>query len=452
MGAVWCQAGLFACMCYERQSSTARGGRVAPRQNSSIVRRMSEGRIMERPLGPDLSDLKIDERARGDPGRHRWARMLAVVVGAVLLVAAVVVFVLGDSTPVVEVAMVRADKGERPALLNASGYVTPRRRATIAAKITGRVNKIFVDEGMHVQSGQILATLDDADAQARLTSATAERDATVAALGDLRVNLTHAERELWRMEALRARELVSQQDRDQARMTVDSLRARIALAGAQVSAAEARIQVAQRDVDNCTIRAPFAGIVVSKDAQVGEMVSPISAGGGFTRTGIVTIVDMDSLEIEVDVNESYIARVKPEQPVTAVLDAYADWQIPAKVRTVIPTADRQKATVKVRVAFDRLDPRILPDMGVKVTFFGEEPSPSADGGARLLIPRSALRVEGDSPAVFVYQDGRVERRAIRLGQARGDQQEVMAGLSDGEQVVTSGLGALHDGQRAQLKR
>jgi RND family efflux transporter MFP subunit len=413
---------------------------------------MSDGRITERPRGADLSGLTIDERARRDPGRRRWARVFAVGVGGVLLVAAVLVFALGDNTPMVEVAMVREDRGGRAALLNASGYVTPRRRATIAAKITGRVNKIFVEEGLYVQSGHILATLDDADAQARLTSAVADHEATAAALGDLRVNLAHAERELWRMDALRARELVSQQDGDQARMAVDSLRARIALASAQVSAAEARIRVAQQDLDNCTVRAPFTGVVVSKDAQVGEMVSPVSAGGGFTRTGIATIVDMDSLEIEVDVNESYIARVKPGQPVTAVLDAYADWQIPAKVRTVIPTADRQKATVKVRVAFDRLDPRILPDMGVKVTFFGAEATPSADGGARVLIPRSALRVEGDNSAVFVYRDGRVERRAIRLGQARGDQQEVIAGLSDGEQVVTSGLGALRDGQRAQLKQ
>jgi RND family efflux transporter MFP subunit len=161
---------------------------------------------------------------------------------------------------------------------------------------------------------------------------------------------------------------------------------------------------------------------------------------------------MDSLEIEVDVNESYIARVKAGQPVTAVLDAYADWHIPATVRTVIPTADRQKATVKVRVAFDALDPRILPDMGVKVTFFGEEATPVPDGEMRVLVPRTAVRVEGGSPAVFVYRDQRVERRAVRLGQVRGSEQEVLAGLSDGEQVVTVGLEALHDGQRAQLKQ
>jgi RND family efflux transporter MFP subunit len=417
-----------------------------------MERQMSQARITEQPRGPDLSGLKIDARQRRDGGRPRWPRLFAIGLAAAVIAAAAVVFILWEKTPVVEVASVREDQGGRPALLNASGYVTPRRRATIAAKITGRVNKIFTDEGMHVQSGQVLATLDDTDARARLASAEADRNATAAALGDLRVNLANAERELWRMDTLRTRDLVSQQDRDQARMAVESLRARIALASAQVSASEARIQIAQQDLDNCTVRAPFAGIVVSKDAQVGEMVSPISAGGGFTRTGIATIVDMDSLEIEVDVNESYIARIKAGQPATAVLDAYTDWQIPAQVRTVIPTADRQKATVKVRVAFDRLDPRILPDMGVKVTFLGDEVSHPPDGGARVRVPRAALQVEGGSPAVFVYHDGRVERRAVRLGQVRGDEQEVIAGLSDGEQVVTTRLGELRDGQRAQLKR
>jgi RND family efflux transporter MFP subunit len=417
-----------------------------------MERQMSQARITERPRGPDLSGLKIDERQRRDAGRPRWPRVFGVGLAAAIIAAAAVVFILWERTPVVEVASARTDEGGRPALLNASGYVTPRRRATVAAKITGRVNEIFAEEGMHVRQGQVLATLDDADARARLTSAVADRDATAAALGDLRVNLANAERDRRRGEELLKRRVMSEEEFDRARTAEESLRARIKLASAQVSAAEARIRVAQQDLDNCTVRAPFAGVVVSKDAQVGEMVSPVSAGGSFTRTGIATIVDMDSLEIEVDVNESYIARVKPGQPVTAVLDAYADWQIPAKVRTVIPTADRQKATVKARVAFDRLDPRILPDMGVKVTFFGEEASHPADGGARIRVPRAALHVQGDSPAVFVYHDGRVDRRAVRLGQVRGDEQEVIAGLSDGEQVVTTGLGELRDGQRAQLKR
>jgi RND family efflux transporter MFP subunit len=234
-------------------------------------------------------------------------------------------------------------------------------------------------------------------------------------------------------------------------MAVDSLRARITLAREQVGAAEARVKVAQQDLDNCTVRAPFGGVVVSKDAQRGEMVSPVSAGGGFTRTGIATIVDMESLEIEVDVNESYIARVKTGQPLTAVLDAYPEWQIPAKVRTVIPTADRQKATVKVRAAFDRLDPRILPDMGVKVTFLGEDRS-TPSGAARVPVPKAAVLEEGAAAVVFVHREGRVERRAVRLGDVRGNDREVIAGLSDGEQVVTTGVKELRDGQAVRLKR
>jgi RND family efflux transporter MFP subunit len=401
--------------------------------------------------GPDLSALRIDERARRSPRRFGW-RAIAVVLIVVLAGAAGLFVALREKAPEVEVATVRADKGGRAALLNASGYVTPRQRATIAAKITARVNEIYVDEGMQVEPGQVLARLDDSDARARLTSAMAERNATAATLGDLRVNLDNAERELRRVDELWDRKLVAEQARDQARMAVDSLKARLVVAREQVSVAEARVKVAQQDLDNCTVRAPFGGIVVSKDAQRGEMVSPVSAGGGFTRTGIATIVDMASIEIEVDVNESYIARVKTGQPVTAVLDAYPDWQIPAKVRTVIPTADRQKATVKVRATFDRLDSRILPDMGVKVTFLGEERSVPTEAAGRVLVSRAALVEEGGAAAVFVHREGRVERRAVRLGQARGNEHEVVAGLSDGEQVVTTGAKQLRDGQSVRVKR
>ena len=409
---------------------------------------MPESWDMEPLKRPDLSDLRIDERSRGNSGAFKWVRWLAALGGLLLLAGSL--FALKAKTPVVEVTTVHASQAGRPTLLNASGYVTPRRRATIAAKITGLVKEVFAEEGMHVEQGQVLATLDDSDARARLISAKADREAVAATLGDLRVNLANAERDRRRAEDLWRDGGISEQAVDQARTSVDSLRARITLGEEQVRAAEAKIRVAQEDLDNTVVRAPFAGIVVSKDAQRGEMVSPISAGGGFTRTGIATIVDMDSLEIEVDVNESYIARVKSGQPVKAVLDAYPDRQIPAKVRTVIPTADRQKATVKVRVAFDRLDPRILPDMGVKVTFFGDEPKDRATG-PRLLIPRTAVREEGGSQVVFVFRDGRVERRAVRLGQAQGNDQEVIAGLSDGDQVVVKGLEGLRDGLRVQIK-
>jgi RND family efflux transporter MFP subunit len=398
-------------------------------------------------VGLDLAGLKIDERERR-AGLHVPWRLLGL---AALLVLVGAGYWLYGRTPVVEVAAVRLAPAGRPAVLNASGYVTPRRRATIAAKITGRVNEVFAEEGMRVKVGQVLATLDDSDARARLLSAEAERNATAAALADLRVNLANAERDRQRSEALWKDGAVSEQAVDQARTAVESLRARIALAEEQVRAAEARAKVAEQDLENTIIRAPFAGLVVSKDAQRGEMVSPISAGGGFTRTGIATIVDMTSLEVEVDVNESSLARVTLEQPVQAVLDAYPDWKIPARVRTVIPTADRQKATVKVRVAFERLDPRILPDMGVKVTFLGPEPPADQARIPRAIVPKAAIREEGGDHVVYVLREGRVERRLVRLGSARGDEQDVIGELADGEQIVVKGLDRLKDGQRVRKK-
>jgi RND family efflux transporter MFP subunit len=271
-----------------------------------------------------------------------------------------------------------------------------------------------------------------------------------AALGELRVNLTNAERDQRRNEDLFKRGLIAEQQIDTARTTVEGFKARVALVREQVAASEAKIEMAKQDIDNCIVRAPFAGIVVSKDAQRGEMVSPVSAGGGFTRTGIATLVDMTSLEIEVDVNESYIARVREGQPLTAVLDAYPDWQIPAKVRTVIPTADRQKATVKVRATFDKLDPRILPDMGVKVTFLGDAPTRPSAG--RVLVPKVAIKTEGDKPVVFVVREDRLERRAIKQGDVRGNDVEVLAGLSDGDQVVVSNAKDLRDRQRVVVKK
>src|SRR5256886_5905465 len=237
---------------------------------------------------PDLSALRIDERSRRSSRRLGW-RAIAVAL-VVVLAGAVGLFVaLREKAPEIEVAAVRADKGGRAALLNASGYFTPRQRATIAAKITARVNEIYVDEGMQVEPGQVLAKLDDSDARARLASAIAERDAIAATLGDLRVNLDNAERELRRVEELWERKLVAEQNRDQAKMAVDSLKARTVLARQQVGAAEARGKVAQQDLDNCTVRPPFGGIVGPKDAQRGEMASPRSAGRGATRTGIATL-------------------------------------------------------------------------------------------------------------------------------------------------------------------
>ena len=400
---------------------------------------------------PDLGGLRIDAHKRGARNAGK-----GIAIGFfVLLVALVIVggvYAYVHQTPSVQVATVDAPDTGPQALLNASGYVTPQRRATVAAKITGRVTGVFFTEGMYVHKGFVLATLDDSDTERALASAIADRNATQASILDLQVQLKNAQIELHRAQELRTAGIQTQEALDNATMAENSLRAKIDYAQQQVLAADARVKEAQQAVDNCVIGAPFDGIIVSKDAQVGEMVSPISAGGGFTRTGIATIVDMASNEIEVDVNENYIARVKPGQEVTAVLDAYPDWKIPCRVRTIIPTADRQKATVEVRIAFDKLDPRILPDMGVKVTFLGEEDKLAKKAPARVMVPQSAVRDEGGQKIVFLVNGDHVERHAVKVGTASGAQTQILAGLAPGDTVVVGGPTDLKDGEAVAIKR
>jgi len=402
----------------------------------------------------DLGSLRIDDSHRSSGS---WGKRLAIFFGLLVVLAGLsgAVFTFWNQKPAVEVVVAQksANNGGREALLNASGYVTPRRRATIAAKITGRVTGVFFDEGTHVAENQLLATLDDSDARKALNAARADYEASKAAIADFEVQLKNARIQLHRAEQLQSAGVQTQEQLDNARTNADSLQARIALAQSQVISADTRIQEAQQAVDNCTIRAPYAGIVVSKDAQVGEMVSPVSAGGGFTRTGIATIVDMNSNEIEVDVNELYISRVQDGQPVTAILDAYPDWEIPSRVRTIIPSADRQKATVKVRVSFLKLDPRILPDMGIKVTFLGAEQKKAAGAdAATILIPRSAVHDENGKNIVFLVKDDKTERRAVTLGGSRGSDTEVLAGVSIGDTVVVKGPENLRDGQSVAIRK
>jgi RND family efflux transporter MFP subunit len=400
----------------------------------------------------DLGSLRISEGQRRGGRTGKAFGIFAAILGLVVIVSAAV-FAFMHQKPVVEVAIAQKIGSDRPALLNASGYVTPRRRATVASKITGRVTGVFFDEGMHVPQGFVLATLDDSDVRRALDSAKADRDTAQASISDFQVQLKFAEIELHRAQQLQASGVQTQEALDTASTNVDSLKAKIELARVTVLGAVARIGEAQQAVDNCIIRAPFDGIIVSKDAQVGEMVSPISAGGGFTRTGIATIVDMNSNEIEVDVNEAYIARVLPDQPVTAILDAYPDWQIPSKVRTVIPTADRQKATVKVRISFLKLDPRILPDMGVKVAFLGDEPEHKTGAvSTTVSIPKEAVRDENGSKAVYLVKADHVERRAVKLGLVQGSDQQILAGLIAGDSVVVKGPADLRDGQAVEIKK
>ncbi|HZV90217.1 MAG TPA: efflux RND transporter periplasmic adaptor subunit [Candidatus Binatus sp.] len=403
----------------------------------------------------DLGSLRIHDSHRSGGKTGKLLSYASAVLGAVVIIAGLA-YAFRNQTPTVEVVTAQKPEiGGRSAILNASGYVTPRRRATIAAKITGRVTGVFFDEGTHVHQGQLLATLDDSDTKRALDSAKADRDASQAAITDFQVQLRLAEIELRRAEALRNAGVQSQEQLDTSSAAADSLKAKIALAKQQVQSSEMRIREAQQAVDNCVINAPYDGIVVSKDAQVGEMVSPISAGGGFTRTGIATIVDMNSNEIEVDVNESYIARVKDRQKVTAILDAYPNWEIPSHVRTVIPTADRQKATVKVRISFDKLDPRILPDMGIKVTFLSDEPVKKADASAPVvaaLLPTEALHDDGGKTIVFLVKNDKLERRAVAVGNKQGTQTEVLSGIVVGDAVVVKGPANMQDGLAVQIKK
>jgi RND family efflux transporter MFP subunit len=405
-------------------------------------------------LKNDLASLRIDQTARAGGGSRRGLWIT-------LLIAAIVIAVAGWawSTRVeaiaVKAATVTAQTGAGAApgaVLNASGYVTARRRATVSSKVTGKVLEVFVEEGKAVHKGQVLAKLDDSQMRAALSVAEAQLETARRGAAEDEARLREADLTLARREQLVKEQVISKSELDAARAEVESLRARIAVAQQQVKVSESLVNQRQTDLVDMEVRAPFDGVAISKDAQPGEMISPVSAGGGFTRSGIATIVDMSSLEIEVDVNESYINRVHPAMPVEAVLDAYPDWRIPAHVIATIPSADRQKATVRVRIGFEQLEARILPDMGVKVSFLNERPpSDAAAARARLLVPTSAVRSSDGRSVVFVMRDDRVERRAVSVGMASGDQTEVTSGVSAGERVVVEGPQTLKDGDKVKVK-
>jgi RND family efflux transporter MFP subunit len=399
----------------------------------------------------DLSALRI-ERTPAPPSR-RWVKWVVLLVLLGAAASGGWRWMTRERPAEVEVAAVTARAvGAQASVLNASGYVTARRRATVSSKVTGRIVEVNVEEGMEVREGQVLARLDDASVRATMGLVHAQLEAARRAVPESEVRLAEAQLTLQRRERLRTDGLVTEADLDQARAEVNSWQARIAAAREQVTVAERQVALQQTELDNMIIRAPFDGVAISKDAQPGEMVSPVSAGGGFTRTGICTLVDMRSLEIEVDVNESYINRVAPSQGVTAVLDAYPEWPIPGKVITTVPTADRQKATVLVRIAFNELDPRILPDMGVKVTFLRE-----ADDGATAaarpvaLVPRSAIKTSNGASHVFLVRQNVVERRAVQTAGTDGDRVEVVAGLAAGDRVVVSPSDSLAEGQPVVIK-
>jgi len=403
-------------------------------------------------LKDDLAALRIERQPETrSAGRWlRWVLLLALLGGGG---AAAYAYVTRERPIEVEVASVtERAAGTQAAVLNASGYVTARRRATVSSKVTGKIVEVNVEEGMAVKEGQVLARLDDVMYRASLALAEAQAEASRRGVKENEVRLEEAKLNYGRISSLLKEGIVTQADVDTAKAGVDSIAARIGALHQQTKVAERQIDLAQTDLDNTVIRAPFSGVAISKDAQPGEMVSPVSAGGGFTRTGICTMVDMRSLEIEVDVNESYIGRVKPGQDVTAMLDAYPEWQIPAEVITAVPTADRQKATVLVRVRFKQLDPRILPDMGIKVTFLADRgTAPVATLRPTVLVPKAAIVTQDGQTYAFVVAGETVERRAVKTGGADGDKLEVLAGLTSRDRVVVSPPPTLAAGKKILVK-
>ena len=400
----------------------------------------------------NLDALRIDRSERGASGTGRgvWLGLGVLAVGAVVVAA--LLLMRGEAAPDVRLTEARAAavSAGGDAVLNASGYVVARRLATVSSQVTGKIRNVLVEEGMEVQEDQPLAYLDDALARARYELTLSQLQAARDGLAETEVRLAEAELTLERTAKLRESRLTSEAALDAARAEVNALRARLVSARGSVDVAERSADVSKQDLEELIIRAPFSGIVISKNAQPGEMISPVSAGGGFTRTGICTIVDMQSLEIEVDVNEAYINRVSRGQPVVARLDAYPNEDIAASVINIVPAADRQKATVRVRIAFEALDERMLPDMGVRVRFLEDAEEPESNGPPVLaLVAASAVENDGTQAVVWVVKDEAVQRRAIATGERRGGDVEVLAGLRPGERVVDNPGGSFEDGQRVR---
>ncbi len=400
----------------------------------------------------NLDALRIDRAplpARG--GGAAWWIVLLLLLGA----GGAAWWFLRPQAPVVKTATARLERSSGGSagktLLNASGYVTTRLEATVSSKITGKVTEILVEEGMKVDKGQIVARLDDSNYKVGLRTAEAQLESAKRNLEETTPMLKFAEQELGRLEGMASSRAISRSDLEKAQAEVAGQRAKLERQKAEITVAERQVEDWQQQLDDTIIRAPFAGVVTTKDSQPGEMISPMSAGGGFTRTGICTLVDMASLEIEIDVSESFINRVHAGQPVEATLDAYPDLKIPCKVIAIIPTADRQKATVKVRVAFEKLDPRILPEMGVKVAFQSDEAPVTASSREAVLVPKDAVVKDGSRDIAWVVRDGKSERRAVTVTPSGSDDVAVAAGLSAGETVILNPPSSLADGAAVKIE-
>jgi len=399
-----------------------------------------------------LEQLKIEREPEVESGSKRWP--LLIVISLILALASYWFFLKPEAAIEVRTVVAREISNQAAStVLNASGYVTARRQATVSSKFTGKVIEVLIEEGMQVEKDQVMARLDDANVATAYALAEAQLRSAETSLKETQALLNEARAIFKRTKNLVDRELASEAEMDRARAGSESLAAQLEHKQADVKVAEKQLDVYRQQAEDTIIRAPFAGVVVAKNAQPGEMISPVSAGGGFTRTGIGTIVDMSSLEIEIDVNEAYINRVKAGQKIIATLDAYPDWSIPCHVIAIIPTADRQRATVEVRVGFDGLDSRILPDMGVKVAFQEEGNGNSITAGRTgVVIPQSALRISGGKQYVFLVVDDLVERRAVATAGQRGKEILVTSGLTGGDKVIINAPTGLQGGARVKETR
>jgi len=407
-----------------------------------------------------LQQLRInrDDEQKSIVSRRAWLIAAAVALLAVLAFLAWRYFAGGERFSVESVTAAppaQGAGGPAAAVLQATGYVTARREATVSAQITGTLTQVLIEEGDHVKAGQVLARLDDTAQRAALAQAQAQEKAAEAQLVQYQAQLEQARRDLVRNEDLVQRQLVSQQALETSRTQVESLAAQVEAQRKQVQLARATVDGAEVQLGYTVVHAPFTGVIVAKAAQPGEIVSPMSAGGGFTRTGVGTIVDMDSLEIDVDVNEAYINRVQPGQAAQATLDAYPDWNIPAHVIAIIPTADRSKATVKVRIGLDQKDPRILPDMGVRVSFLEQTPKEGEGAGTPapkgVLVPATAIVERDGQSVVFVIDAGRARQHAVSAGQGFADLRLVQ-GIAPGVHVVRAPPEGMHDGARVEVQK
>ncbi|WP_430387654.1 efflux RND transporter periplasmic adaptor subunit [Dyella sp. 20L07] len=404
-----------------------------------------------------LKELRIEKHQREAHGQGpgRWPWIVGGVLALMVLAGLGIWLFTGSRAIEVQTAQAQpaASNASAGAVLQATGYVTARRQATVSAQITGTLIEVLIEEGDHVKQGQIVARLDDAQYKAALDAARTQAGAAHALVAQYQSQLAQNLRDAVRAETLAEKGLVAKQDAEQARTLADATRAQLLSQQRTADSADAQVVVARVNFDYCVIRAPFDGVITTKDAQVGEIISPFSAGGGFTRTGVGTIVDMDSLEVDVDVNEAYIGRVKPSMPAEAVLDAYPDWKIPAHVIAIVPAADRGKATVKVRVALEQKDARIVPDMGVRVSFLEQKQSPQQNDQAikGVLLPASAIAQRDGHAVVFVVSGDKVQQRTVvPTTSSQGELRLVPAGVDAGDTVVVSPPAVLKDGERVAL--